>query len=782
MPTKEKISVDPFCEVVSVLKKQYERQKKAANSTNGRNGVESTVLVVVGAGASFTSGLRVWDRLKEDIIKKAEECYRDGLFVEEAWAKLSAVIGLRNPDIKKGKWYQKSRRMLKDMASVESICSVAMESEVVGKEILQLFVNEYQRKFSAAGPPPQLGYELLAHLIKHKFIDNIVTFNFDEVLDRAIDNELGSDGFHLVLSDQQAIEGLDRQKPRLIKIHGTISIPRTMRFTRGDTGFLPEDTINLLDNTNKIDPDKKTKVNIISLGYSWNDKDFAAWAKSRYEYIDKIFVVTLDDQKPPLLDNDQISKKVRVISTKKLSGSPESRKYISLDQFIWALWSELEEQLKGNPRGCKDVSIKNHSGNGGTPYIPAERHILLGNIFGPALRANGMKDGKGWNGFLAKPSFMIKHTPQTRFLVETFLHLVKCKGMVNVSVMARDPRLYRYMRIMRSNQSQKKTDLFESIKMLRQSRYPDVKETYFANADSFDELIDHFLKDETIRGILKKRIYIPIFDNGKIVLQEVLFKKFADDYLRIIHHGPEVEVVSGLDVRAEWIFNEPSALDTHIGIQNKTIELLKSDWTHLVVVAETSQWLFETNITDILKARPKMGGKQKYKIFIIRASDKSLEEWTLRREIIDHISKEIKGLRGYKVFTAELPWWEHNRHLTLAFDEKESSKRGFKGGIYFRRRLKTSRIAPNFVGRRSDCLEVFNTFLSYARRVNESDGMIDDVDNYLDFLINLESLITIARTKCSGGGIQNDQLRSLLNRLDNQRTEIGKIIENLEQR
>ena len=38
---------------------------------------------------------------------------------------------------------------------------------------------------------PGLAYEILAHLMKHGFIDAIINFNFDEVLDQAIEDELG---------------------------------------------------------------------------------------------------------------------------------------------------------------------------------------------------------------------------------------------------------------------------------------------------------------------------------------------------------------------------------------------------------------------------------------------------------------------------------------------------------------------------------------------------------------------------------------------------------------
>jgi hypothetical protein len=45
---------------------------------------------------------------------------------------------------------------------------------------------------------PWLGYEILAHCLKHRFIDAIINFNFDEILDQSIMDEVGEGGFHKI--------------------------------------------------------------------------------------------------------------------------------------------------------------------------------------------------------------------------------------------------------------------------------------------------------------------------------------------------------------------------------------------------------------------------------------------------------------------------------------------------------------------------------------------------------------------------------------------------------
>lgn len=81
---------------------------------------------------------------------------------------------------------------------------------------------------------PSLTYEILAHFMKHGLLDAIVNFNFDELLDHAIDEELGSEQYTRIVRDGdwarklRVHEGNDPWRfdlPLYIKPHGTVSDP-----------------------------------------------------------------------------------------------------------------------------------------------------------------------------------------------------------------------------------------------------------------------------------------------------------------------------------------------------------------------------------------------------------------------------------------------------------------------------------------------------------------------------------------------------------------------------
>src|ERR1035441_5422253 len=99
--------------------------------------------------------------------------------------------------------------------------------------------------------PALLGYELLAHLLKHRFLDAIISFNFDELLDRSLDDELSKDEYRRVVSERDCAEiqtDADSPKyvPLYVKLHGTASDPQSLRFTPDSYYALPKRMVKVV--------------------------------------------------------------------------------------------------------------------------------------------------------------------------------------------------------------------------------------------------------------------------------------------------------------------------------------------------------------------------------------------------------------------------------------------------------------------------------------------------------------------------------------------------------
>ena len=113
------------------------------------------------------------------------------------------------------------------------------------REVRKTISQEYDIRH-----PPVLGYEFLSHLMKHRFLDAIISFNFDELLDRSLDDELASSEYKRIVSerdcgDVQADPNAPDYVPLHIKLHGTASEPDSLRFTPDSYYSLPARIVDL---------------------------------------------------------------------------------------------------------------------------------------------------------------------------------------------------------------------------------------------------------------------------------------------------------------------------------------------------------------------------------------------------------------------------------------------------------------------------------------------------------------------------------------------------------
>lgn len=667
-------SSDAFLNLVDAFEIKYREKGKSPS-----------IIVVLGSAASYWSGMPSWNEMKEPILEEIEKWYQPkDHFIEEAWRKLSAITGIKNPN-----WSpEQSRAQLMRPATIELICSVAYQSDFVGEKIRLLLQEKFAFKKGPhkAGAPPQLGYELLSHFLKHHYIDHIITFNFDEVIDTCLDNELGLGEYNRIITDQQLLPTNSVDKPCLIKLHGSISSPQSLRFTRDHTRVLSQDMIRLIDDVifYQRNTEKKAmipkKIHLVSLGYSWSDIDFANWVKSRGDYISEMTIIRLEDSIPELISDIKDQIPVKLISVKNLLSSPPN--LISIDQFLWSLCNELQKRFDGK-----------------IPYIPVSRHLILGYLFGPV---------KSERQEPVIEKFLNNHTPELRLQTEIYLHLIKCKGMVNASVMATDPRISRYYEMVYS-QENREGNAADTFKNLKPSQFADIKETYFSTAATDNQLFEQFIQEDFV----KSRADVPVYDpkTKKIKLIRKLHEEFIKEHARRIFEAPEVEITPNRERSTDWLFIKSKPLSTYLDLQEETRNLLETDWINLIVIAETGAWLIQPEILELLAQKK----KRRREIFLLRTSMEATDEWLLKNKILAGIRNDLDEIKHMGIKQGELSWWEHNRHLTLAIgDQKANSV--FLKGVYFRRRLKSSRISPVSVSNQQDCLELFFTFLSYVRR------------------------------------------------------------------
>jgi hypothetical protein len=100
---------------------------------------------------------------------------------------------------------------------------------------------------------PVFFYEYIAHLFKNRFIDAVINFNFDEVLDQALEEEIGPGQFSTIISDgdcrkyESYINDYRLKVPLYIKPHGTMSNIGSMRFTKEHYLEIPQGVETLIE-------------------------------------------------------------------------------------------------------------------------------------------------------------------------------------------------------------------------------------------------------------------------------------------------------------------------------------------------------------------------------------------------------------------------------------------------------------------------------------------------------------------------------------------------------
>lgn len=201
---------------------------------------------------------------------------------------------------------------------------------------------------------PWLGYELLAHCLKHKHIDAIINFNFDEILDQSIEDELGGGAFRKVVLDgdcpDSPADWFDDQKrlnaPLYIKPHGSASQPSSMRFTRDSYTALSDNLRALLKEL--FSPEHP--LHILIFGHAMQSIEFnhilrgAAMNRKKDTSMSFFFVKQKDDQ----LDGFE----------KRFTGMDGCkfifpRRSLALDTAILQMWRLARTQLTDElpPRG-----------------------------------------------------------------------------------------------------------------------------------------------------------------------------------------------------------------------------------------------------------------------------------------------------------------------------------------------------------------------------------------------------------------------------------------------
>ncbi len=501
--------------------------------------------------------------------------------------------------------------------------------------------------------PTLLPYEFLAHLLHHRYLDMIISFNFDELLDQSIEDELGADEYTRVVTEGDFDPTRGVEGPLYIKMHGSATEPDSLRFTRERYYWTPRSIIKLVED--KFDVDNLVVMN---LGFTMDSFDFQYVLRKpanlelyhldptrlEAEVVDGITWQRekarerRETDRPAALD-----KPARIAQVEKSDPKPGA-------DFLENLLEGLMERLEGR---CEKPS------SGPAEWRSVLRHRAVVKVV----------DGSD----LHKPA-RHKRYLRRRAILEIAFTAAKGRGVVSIGSMVND-RCGRYYDLYKQLagadadswpclceagglvESETYPDTYEVLKTVRQKESgtgtdtPNIHQFYLADPV---KLARHVA---TSLGIRKK-------ENKQLVT-------LLTETLKNLQLDTEIEIHSCDDRVCSKLFTTPTQLKTLTALKGWTRSLLETEpeFDELWLVAETGQWIAQDAIRTILTRRCS-------EIHLLQAFDADV------------------AIPRVEIKTHQLPWGRHNRHMTVLRSEGQT-----KAAIYFVRRLRSTTVSPVYLSK-----------------------------------------------------------------------------------
>jgi len=515
--------------------------------------------------------------------------------------------------------------------------------------------------------PSLLTYELLAHLLHHRYLDTIISFNFDELLDQSIQDELGANEYTRVVTEADIDPSQPTPNPLYIKMHGTAAEPDSLRFTRERYYWTPSSIIKLVEDQFSVE-----HLVLINLGFTMASFDFQHLLRKP-----KNLEIYHLDPKPLKADVIHAIKQQRCKAReRKETLRPEHYDAPEVAQFPLkgeaGVSAEFLEDLMGEVLDkLKELCEVPESG-------PARwRSTLRHHAVVKLLVGSDINDEEDYTNYLRR-----------RTILEIAFSAAKGRGVVSIAAMV-DDRCGRYYDLYRRiagdraeawsklceagglRESKEMPDTYELLESLRNSRntsdnsIPIIHQPKLANAEA---LALHTAMSLDLAGR----------DRDKCI--ELLTKT-----IEFLQKDTDVEIHARDDRVCSKLFTEPLPLKTLTALQGWTLEMLKSetdtDYDQLWLVAETGGWLSDPKLAEILE-------EDCEEVRLIRAFDAELN-------LPERVNLE----------TRLLPWSRHNRHMTIICSQGKP-----RAAIYFVRRLRAAKITPVYLSSQKDLNRVTKAF------------------------------------------------------------------------
>ncbi len=575
-------------------------------------------------------------------------------------------------------------------ATVQALCDFNRDMVIQGLEELCGYKHT-----------PSLSYEIIAHLLKHRFVDVVVNFNNDELLDNAIEEELpDSDDYRYIYTAGHCPQNVKDlyidyrlRKPMYVKCHGTISHPNSLRL-RGRKAFVTEpaiqqhltDTlIGKLEKENNSD-DEELPLNLIIIGFSMDNIAFNRVLQTVLNNKEKPITVWLFD-----FDGGETEGKVSKRISKLLRAS-EKRPSVKVERIPVGKGGRLDDQLSK----LWEVTSQCFS----EPYVPQgiARHQLVNHVF------------KNYSPVTLKANLKRRlNYLNDRLYLELAIMMLQTDGFIHLSRVGKNRagKFYQLLRALTNDH----VHIGEHLRNMGMSKYRSfMHDTYYIHPEkkvqSKDEILDHVIKHLRSNKTLTNKTFLAhpgsrnLFIKYAKAIQEKRLGMINPKYVDI--HGNRFTEVTTKDVMntsLAWVYKYRSFLSE---------EGLKT-WDVMLTVTEKGRFLYhdlrETVSTDF--------SNKKFAVVLARFDcDAPMTDYT--KSLKSRLRMLGDGLRFRS-------WWTHNQHMVIFLKRRDNfpsdpEKHNWRkdwhrvGGFYYTSRMLSRRISPV----RLESYDLFKAMIDFA--------------------------------------------------------------------
>jgi hypothetical protein len=552
-------------------------------------------------------------------------------------------------------------------------------------------VGEKLKEICGNANAPCLAYEIMAHLLKHRFLDVIINFNYDELLDNAIREELPDDNdYRFIYTAGHCPVDLDElridkriKQPIYIKCHGTISQPNSLRFTERKA-FIIEEAIqqHIADlfrgEVSATYKKEQLPLNLLIFGFGMDNHVFNRIIKKTLQETKQTITLWVFDTNPGL------EKKIKLQFSEL---DAEDRERLSVKMILLPGPAAMNTELIHLWEKITAIFKK--------PYRPRgiARHQFIYHIF---QHISPLDIGPGSAKNNARQAYY-----RDRLYVELFLLILKSNGIIHLSQIP-SSRVGKYLNLLRNQEG-----LSESIHYYLEKMGMRVYEKFMYDTYLIRKTEAFVEKDQLIE-ILRKRLIKQLSHPAgeSVVRGEKEFNDLAESFRqrRLLKVNPkyvnmhdnlfsELRESDVMNTSFAWIYN-----------YRQNIEQRLDEWDLMLTISEEGSFLYE----DAAKGR---------------FADKFMEVVLATYGMAGASHKPRQNLERLPLLSGQLhyrPWWLHNKHLVLFLKRRNTPYTGnwsedweLKEGFFYRQNMLSQRVNPVKLTHHADLKKLLYIFAIY---------------------------------------------------------------------